>query len=347
MSYATALAEAKRLKSIMERWGVPCSIELVAGRGSDPWSTPKKYHRMHHHTVSTWRSSGNLTPVLSLCKTGRSDVPGPLCNGYGGYDGAYRVICMGLANHPGAGGPITIDGVHIPRDSARGPTWGTEWEGGLQDYEDIKIPRYRGGMLEFMGRADCALAEFTGRPITSQMEHKTWAPTRKIDRRGFDRARGIALSRQYAGGGSVPPEDDMPSEDQIIDRMAIRLQAGNDPFRRAMAKLVYDETAKFDDPAPTQPILIRGTDEGGWTGGVYVFAADRGHRWEVRGWDSVAALVAFYNVAANGTGTNGFPQPWPMPVALLNQIPLSKAPEVEAPSEPKPEDPPPPPPPPA
>lgn len=281
MSQATALAEARELKAIVESWDVPCSIELVAGRGSDPWATPTKYHRMHHHTVSTWRPGGNLTPVLALCKTGRSDVPGPLCNGYGGYDGVYRIICMGLANHPGAGGPITIDGVHIPRDSARQPTWGTEWEGGLQDYEDIMIPRYDGGMLEFMARVDNALAQWSGRPLTSQMEHKTWAPARKVDRRGFDRARGIALTRRYAGN----MEDDMPSPDELIDRMATRLQTGGDKFRSAMAKLVFDEVAKFGHDA--RPLLVQ-AEKGG---PVYVLEGDRGGRWLVRGWDNVLSLI--------------------------------------------------------
>jgi len=198
VTQSQALAEAQRLKAIMNRWGLACSIELQAGRGSDPWAVPAKYLRMWHHTVSRYVAGGNMTPVLSIVKNGRPDVVGPLANGYLGYDLVYRIICMGLANHPGAGGPITIDGVHVPRDSARGPTWGTEVEGGIQPYEQIP------GMLEAMGRADCALAEWSGRPLTSQLEHLTWAPTRKVDRLHFTRERGIALSQQFA-----QPEDDM------------------------------------------------------------------------------------------------------------------------------------------
>jgi hypothetical protein len=206
------MSEAKRLKTIMNKWGVKCSIELQSGRGSDPWAVPKKYHRMHHHTVSTYRAGGNMTPCLALVKSGRSDVVGPLCNGYGGYDLVYRIICMGLANHPGAGGPITIDGVRIPQDSARGPTWGTEWEGGIQDWAVIP------GMLEFMGRADNALAEWSDRPLTSQMEHKTWAPTRKVDRKDFDaaRVRGIQLTNKWHS--AVGEEDDM-TLDELIEAM--------------------------------------------------------------------------------------------------------------------------------
>lgn len=205
MTYAACLAEARELKSIMTKWGVPCSIELVGGRGSDPWALPKKYIRMHHHTAAWYRPGGNLTPTLGLCKKGRSDLTGPLCNGYGGFDRVYRIICMGLANHSGLGGPITIDGVYIPKDSGRGPTWGTEWEGGYQDWAQIP------GMLEFMGRADNALAEWSGRPDTSQMEHSTWT-SRKIDRLNFNRTKGIALTAQWNGAGKPTPIPPKPPE---------------------------------------------------------------------------------------------------------------------------------------
>jgi len=207
MTYDQALSEAQKMQAEFRKVDVPCSIELVPGRGSDPWGIPRKYLRMHHHTASYYVPGGNMTPLLYLVKVGRSDVVGPLCNGYGGFDRVYRIICMGEANHPGAGGPITIDGVYVPKDSARGPTWGTEFEGGYQDWENIP------GMLEFMGRCDVALANYgvhgTPRPLTSQMEHKTWAPTRKVDRRNFTRASGIALTEHWANQLKKKDKDKM------------------------------------------------------------------------------------------------------------------------------------------
>jgi hypothetical protein len=215
---AAARDRAADLKAAMNRWGVTCSVELMAGRGSDPWGVYTKYHRMWHHTVSTYWPGNNLTPVLGICKHGRSDVPGPLCNGYIGYDRVFRIICMGEANHPGLGGPITIDGVRIPENSARKPTFGIEVEGGLQTWEDIDD--LGPDMLEVMGRADCALAEWSRRPLTSQLEHKTWAPTRKVDRKDFDaaRQRGIALSQKWFN--LTNPEDDMPLTDAEIAKIA-------------------------------------------------------------------------------------------------------------------------------
>lgn len=237
MTQARALEEARELKSILDRWWShrTCSIELLPGRGSDPWAVPSKYLRMHHHTAAPYRGvDGNLTPALGIVKEGRPDVIGPLANGYGGFDLRYRILCMGLANHPGAGGPITIDGVRVPKDSARGPTWGTEWEGGLQDYETIP------GMMDFMAAIDCGLAEYgvLGEPrlLTSQLEHSTWAPDRKIDRRNFTRTRGIALTTNWFNDHNPNKEWlDMVSEAEFKDAMemvapaTIRVAAKEDP----------------------------------------------------------------------------------------------------------------------
>ncbi len=204
---SNARAEASQLKAVMQRWGVRCSIELQAGRNG-AWIVPK-YLRMHHHTAT--RPSQGATPALGIVKTGRPDVPGPLANGYGGYDLVFRIITMGLANHPGQGGPIIIDGVAVPRDSMRSPSFGVEWEGGYEEW----TPQF----LEFMGRADNALAEWMRRPDTSQLEHKTWAPTRKIDRYKFTRERGMGLTRMW----SDQEEDMTPDQAKTLDNVAERL----------------------------------------------------------------------------------------------------------------------------
>jgi hypothetical protein len=212
---SNARAEASRLKAIMGRWGVRCSIELQAGRNG-AWIVPK-YLRMHHHTAT--RPSQGATPALGIVKTGRPDVPGPLANGYGGYDLVFRIITMGLANHPGQGGPIIIDGVVVPRDSMRSPSFGVEWEGGYEEW----TPRF----LEFMGRADNALAEWMRRPDTSQLEHKTWAPTRKIDRYKFTRERGIGLTRMWS--------DQEEEEDMDVNEL-VRAADDGEPYAERLQK---------------------------------------------------------------------------------------------------------------
>lgn len=190
MSQSKAVAEAKRLQAIVQRHGVKCTIELMAGR---PWTGSAWYSEkevlMNHHTAGP---SSGLTPSYALCRKGRSDVPGPLCNGYGGRDHVFRIVTMGLANHPGAGGPLTVAGVTMPKDSARIASFGIEWE-------HNGTSAWPAGMQEFMGRVGAAVLEWMGRPLAASIEHKTWAPSRKIDRNNFTASTGQALIKKYQG----------------------------------------------------------------------------------------------------------------------------------------------------
>jgi hypothetical protein len=207
VSRDTALAEARKIKAAMTRHGVKCSIELQVGR---PWSGDDWYSRKHvlmnHHTAGA-KTGG--TPSLALVKRGRSDLPGPLCNGYGGRDLVYRIITLGLANHPGAGGPLTVAGFAIPKDSARASAWGTEWE-------HDGVSAWPAAMREFMGRANAALCDYHGIPYTRSIEHNTWAPSRKIDRNGYKAATGQAEIKAWAGRKTTtttPQEDDVTAKD--------------------------------------------------------------------------------------------------------------------------------------
>lgn len=212
-----AYAKAKRLKQVMLEHGVPeVSIELIPGRPSDYgyWDALFTVADMSHHTVSRY-SASSRTPCLSLVKRGRSDLPGPLCNGYGGWDLTYRIITFGYANHPGAGGPYTVPALTagrftIPKDSARRYAWGTEFEGGLSaaDWDKVLTNPRNGRKMtfrEFMGRVNAALEEFLQIHEGAHMEHSTWT-SRKIDRLGYDKGKGIAEKRPYRNPGAPSPE---------------------------------------------------------------------------------------------------------------------------------------------
>lgn len=219
-SYATDIVHARRLAKHIEKYGVRVSIELQAGAGGSGWVDVRHRLNMSHHTVS--RPSNGMTPCLRLVKVGRSDVPGPLCNGYMGYDRVYRIITLGRANHPGAGGPITLDGLTIPKDNGRPYIWGTEFEGGLEPWTRE--------MHEAMAAANAGitdwLAEDHGRTIQCNLEHKDWAPRRKIDRLGYTRELSMSRIQAFrnAAGGlggagqspiittTVPEEDKMTPE---------------------------------------------------------------------------------------------------------------------------------------
>src|SRR5690606_16057585 len=109
----------------------------------------------------------------------RADLPGPLCNGYLGFDGVARIICMGWANHPGQGGPYTVELGTIPANNGRPYLFGWEHEGGL------RLADWTPEMRRNMGRCHAGtlrwLSEKRGRVLTerSHIEHFTWAPRRK------------------------------------------------------------------------------------------------------------------------------------------------------------------------
>lgn len=203
MTQATALAEAQKLAACLRARGVTVSIELQKGASGEWDRSTRKVGVMSHHTVS--RRSNGLTPCLALVKRGRSDVPGPLCNGYGGYDLVYRIITMDIANHSGAGGPIEVPGFRIPVNQGRYYIWGTEYEGGL-DAADW-TPEFH----EFMSRSNAAILDYLGLPVAAHMEHKTWAGNRKIDRLNYTTQSGRDAINSLKSGGAITPVPNNPA----------------------------------------------------------------------------------------------------------------------------------------
>lgn len=230
--YTEAMRRAGIVKGCMLRHGVPeVSIELVKGRpsGGDDWNACRPVAPTSHHIASN-PTPENPTPGLHLVTVGRSDLPGPLCNGTAGVDLVYRIKTLGYANHPGFGGPLTLSGpmgkVTIPKDNGRPYLWGTEYEGGFSDAVwDRKYTNKRTGKTmtfrEFMGRCNAALAEACwlinghgrkpvcdGSMAAYHTEHKTWAPTRKVDRLNYTTASGRAEAARYH-----QEEDDVSAAD--------------------------------------------------------------------------------------------------------------------------------------
>lgn len=205
MSWSQAVARAKVLKESLLDHGVrTVSIELVEGRGGRGWYDDHHIASMGHHIVSR-RSQGD-TPFLNLCKKGRADLPGPICNGYGGFDLVARIICMGWANHSGQGGPVTVEAGTIPQNNGRPYFFGWEFEGGISESD------WRDENHEFMAQCLAGtldyLASERGREITelSHHEHKSWAPGRKSDRLGYSLSEARALIAKY--GGDMVRRDD-------------------------------------------------------------------------------------------------------------------------------------------
>lgn len=202
MTRERATREARRLRNIVQdQFGVQTVIDLKKGRpwsGNDWWS-PHFIGHLGHHIVS--RRSHGLTPFYNLVRNGRSDLPGPLSQFYIGFDGVFRIITLGLANHPGRGGPWSLPGGIVPENSGRAYLVGTEVEGGLDwsdwdaDFRRLQA-RVFAGILTWMGRDERSHGEH-GRP---------WAIGRKTDRiryyQDLERARkeiARELGRDYGG----------------------------------------------------------------------------------------------------------------------------------------------------
>lgn len=229
-----ALAEARKLKAALLAAGVPeVQIQLLPGRpnGYGQWNALFAVADMSHHIVSRY-SSSNLTPGLALVRTGRSDLPGPLCNAHGGFDLCARIITMGYANHPGQGGPITVPATTvgrftIPRDSARRYTFGWEYEGGLAvaDWDRVLTNPRTGDRMtfrEFMDRCNAGTQDYLNIPTGAHLEHSTWAPGRKIDRLGITRAAGITGLTRYRAANRpkqpAPTKQEEPKVDTYTGR---------------------------------------------------------------------------------------------------------------------------------
>lgn len=212
------------------------SIELQVGKGpaASPWHNDRFIAHLNHHTAGP---HSGLTPSLSVCKLGRSDLEGPLCNGYGGRDFYYRIITFGYANHPGLGGPAMFGKNMVPKDNGRPYLWGTEWEhDGVSAWLDEQY--------EWMARANAGILDFLGVGAEAQGEHKDpWAPHRKPDRNIITRDQSIARTRLV--WNTTPEVDDMPfTEAQIRD---LAKQGAEDAFKARY---------KTGDPTPVEALNL-------------------------------------------------------------------------------------------
>lgn len=269
MSRENALPEAKALKVALLKAGVPeVSIELVQGRPApgDRWNNQFVVTDTGHHTASRY-SKSNLTPCLSLVKKGRSDLVGPLCNGYGGWDLCARIICLGYANHPGQGGALTVpSGITkppsytIPKDSGRKYMFGWEFEGGINEADwDKTLTNPRNGkkmtMREFMARCLNGTQAHYRLPLDAHTEHKTWAPSRKIDRAGYTKTKAQNEMKKWKAPAPAPA----PAPQTTAKKKATPTDAHN----------VWIVTANIKDNPDMADRLVRADvrevrDLGGW-----------------------------------------------------------------------------------
>lgn len=233
------------------------SIELQPGRGT----AGRFVAQLNHDTVGPAITSARLTPSLYTCKNGRSDLQGPLCNGYGGCgDFIYRLITLEWANHPGLGGPVTTSAGVIPKDNGRPYLWGTEFEwDGVTMYPDV--------VFEWMARCNAGITDYFGHQVTDQFEHHDWAPTRKIDRSpgrsgrtSILRAESIALTRSVwndnnGGDDDVSKQDVVDALKEVFHITDLKVPFGQLNNNSALEVLFTRTGTQFNEENATQQAI--------------------------------------------------------------------------------------------
>lgn len=156
----------------------------VAGHGD--WRTHNRnavaaWGQVHgvmlHHTAG--RDS------VALCRTGRADLPGPLCIGVIAKDGTVHLVGYGRTNHAGSGSSAVYDAVRAGRplpakpgaDAVDGNTHFYGFE--IENLGDGRDP-YPAAQLTAVERTAVALCRVHGWSAGHVIGHKEWT-RRKID----------------------------------------------------------------------------------------------------------------------------------------------------------------------
>lgn len=124
---------------------------------------------MHHTAGPSKADASSLTPSLSIVISGRSDLAGPLCNVYFGFDNVFYVVAAGPANHAGLPDGGVCRGMH-----GNSEAWGMEIE--HPGTSPLSAKR-----LALAARAWAAILKRGDVPASRLVQHWEWAPSRKVD----------------------------------------------------------------------------------------------------------------------------------------------------------------------
>jgi hypothetical protein len=121
-----------------------------------------------HHTAGHPSKAGPI-PSLNILVRGRSDLPGPLCNVALGFNGVFYVIAAGPANHAG-----------LPDGGSKKGMTGNSTAYGMETEHDGLHP-LPDRLVLLAARGWAAIFEKDRIPASQLVQHREWAPSRKID----------------------------------------------------------------------------------------------------------------------------------------------------------------------
>ncbi len=171
------------MPDMLRAWGVdPVLDPGWATRGS-AYFEPRGV--VDHHT-------GGIGDI-GIVRRGRPDLPGPLAHIYLGRSKVY-VIASGKANHAGAGGWRGLSG-NSRVLGIEGESRGTgEWTA----FQRHAWPRVNAALCDGLRRY-----HGVAHPELNVMDHREWAPRRKVDPVGYGRGELRALGARLLAAGSA------------------------------------------------------------------------------------------------------------------------------------------------
>ncbi|HEV7628877.1 MAG TPA: N-acetylmuramoyl-L-alanine amidase, partial [Streptomyces sp.] len=150
---------------------------------------------MIHHTVTSGTDGS-----VRLCYDGRSDLPGPLCQGVIDKDGEVWLVGNGRANHAGLGDGDVLNAVINERKLPHDNEADTDGNARFYGFECVNLGNGKDpwpkAQLEAITRVSAAICRAHDWNERSVIGHKEWQPG-KTDPRGFtmDSMRGRIAAR--------------------------------------------------------------------------------------------------------------------------------------------------------
>jgi len=146
-----------------------------------PWGP--MYGVMIHHTVTRGSAA-----TVSICRTGYSSLPGPLCHGVITKNGHVHLVGYGRANHAGLGDDDVLTAVKAGRPAPADNETNTDGNRYFYGFEcenmgDGKDP-WPAAQLLAIERVSAAICKHHGWNENHVIGHAEWQPG-KVDPRGF------------------------------------------------------------------------------------------------------------------------------------------------------------------
>lgn len=163
----------KGLLNHLRKWGLKVQEKEGWRHRGRPYNFYPKGIIVHH--TASGSQSGNFASER-IVTSGRSDLPGPLCQVLLGRDGTVKMIADGYANHAGYGGPRA----GIPANQGNTYTIGIEAEN-----NGVGEPWSKEQLNAYYRLCAALLVWINVKDVNKVFGHKEWT-SRKIDPAGID-----------------------------------------------------------------------------------------------------------------------------------------------------------------